>query len=179
VSLEVQTAVYIDYDNLYRSMNESYSAYSGAETVKSIVKYLRTELNCDVKLVKAFCDFKNSSNEIDDLQQNLVELRHINSVGNGKGNASDIGLAIDVIKSLYNSKEFGKYVIISSDSDMLPLILELCYQGKKVDLIYLKSKINDRYSNIVFCNKKVQRIATKNTECCHPIFSLFSRQCVC
>ena len=31
----------------------------------------------------------------------------------------------------------------------------------------------------VFCNKKVQRIATKNTECCHPIFSLFSRQCVC
>lgn len=31
----------------------------------------------------------------------------------------------------------------------------------------------------VFCNKKVQRIATKNTECCHPIFPLFSRQCVC
>ena len=31
---------------------------------------------------------------------------------------------------------------------------------------------------VVFCNRKVQRIATKNTECCHPIFSLFSRQCV-
>ncbi|WIL38186.1 AAA family ATPase [Kurthia sp. YJT4] len=31
----------------------------------------------------------------------------------------------------------------------------------------------------VFCKRKVQRIATKNTECCHPIFPLFSRQCVC
>lgn len=25
----------------------------------------------------------------------------------------------------------------------------------------------------VFCNRKVQRIATKYTECCHPIFSYF------
>ncbi|MER2060846.1 MAG: nuclease-related domain-containing protein, partial [Niallia sp.] len=30
----------------------------------------------------------------------------------------------------------------------------------------------------VFCNRKVQKIATKNTECCHPIFSLLSRQCI-
>lgn len=28
----------------------------------------------------------------------------------------------------------------------------------------------------VFCKIKVQRIAMKNTECCHPIFLLFSRQ---
>ncbi|MGA4516270.1 Mu transposase domain-containing protein [Solibacillus silvestris] len=31
----------------------------------------------------------------------------------------------------------------------------------------------------VFCKRKVQRIATKNTECCHPIISLFSRKCIC
>ena len=47
----------------------------------------------------------------------------------------------------------------------------------------LKEAITHHYysskSSAVFCNKKVQRIATKNTECCHPIFSLFSRQCVC
>ncbi len=28
----------------------------------------------------------------------------------------------------------------------------------------------------VFCKIKMQRIAMKNTECCHPIFLLFSRQ---
>ena len=32
------------------------------------------------------------------------------------------------------------------------------------------------YKSGVFCKRKVQRIATKNTEHCHPIFSLFSRQ---
>ncbi|RKQ17499.1 hypothetical protein [Ureibacillus endophyticus] len=30
--------------------------------------------------------------------------------------------------------------------------------------------------SVVFCKIKMQRIAMKNTECCHPIFLLFSRQ---
>lgn len=47
----------------------------------------------------------------------------------------------------------------------------------------IKEDIKLQISNMldipaVFCNRKVQRIATKNTECCHPIFSLLSRQCV-
>ena len=60
-------------------------------------------------------------------------------------------------------------------------------QTKKVDVSLMESNHRERYNIVwldenrvvVFCNKKVQRIATKNTECCHPIFSLFSRQCVC
>ena len=145
----LETAIYIDYDNLYRSINESYSSFTGPEVIQKIVESLVEKEGCNVKLVKAFCDFKNSYKEIDELQHNLVELRHINSVGNGKSNASDIGLAIDVMKSLFNSKKFDTYVIVSSDSDMLPLILELIYQGKEVILVYLESKISDKYTEIL------------------------------
>lgn len=154
----LETAIYIDYDNLYRSMNESYSTFTGPETVKEIVKYMVEKENCNIKLVKAFCDFKNSYQEIDELQQNLVELRHINSVGNGKSNASDIGLAIDVVKSLFNSKKFDTYVIVSSDSDMLPLILELSYQGKEVILVYLESKISDKYTEVLIQKPNIKTV---------------------
>lgn len=148
---KLETAIYIDYDNLYRSIDESYSQFTGSEVVRKIISYFDNSDNCDykIKLIKAFCDFKNSSQEIEDLQNNLVELRHINSAGNGKSNASDIGLAIDVIKSFFNTKKFENYVIVSSDSDMLPLILELNYQGKEVNLVYLKSKISDKYINML------------------------------
>jgi hypothetical protein len=39
-----------------------------------------------------------------------------------------------------------------------------------------KEFIEMMYDAGVFCKIKVQRIAMKNTECCHPIFLLFSRQ---
>lgn len=145
---KLETAIYIDYDNLYRSIDESYSKFTGSEVVRKIISYFDNS-DYKIKLIKAFCDFKNSSQEIEDLQNNLVELRHINSAGNGKSNASDIGLAIDVIKSFFNTKKFENYVIVSSDSDMLPLILELNYQGKEVNLVYLKSKISDKYINML------------------------------
>lgn len=164
---KLETAIYIDYDNLYRSIDESYSQFTGSEVVRKIISYFDNSdnfENCDykIKLIKAFCDFKNSSQEIEDLQNNLVELRHINSAGNGKSNASDIGLAIDVIKSFFNTKKFENYVIVSSDSDMLPLILELNYQGKEVNLVYLKSKISDKYINMLNQRANIKTIEIEN-----------------
>ncbi|MBQ0140890.1 MAG: NYN domain-containing protein [Kurthia sp.] len=143
--MNVSTAIYIDYDNLFRSINESYSQFQTYEVVNNIIGKME-QLKNKVHLVKAFCDFETASNEIHELQQSLVELRHVNSIGEGKSNASDIALAIDVVKSLYSNREFEHYVIVSSDSDMLPLVLELSYQGKKVTLVYLESKIKIPYT---------------------------------
>ncbi|KSU59060.1 hypothetical protein AS034_19065 [[Bacillus] enclensis] len=152
------TAVFIDYDNLYRSINESYSMFITSDVVKKLLDYLSDEQLNSVQLVKAFCDFKTSSNEISDLQENLVELRHVNSIGDGKSNASDIALAIDVTKSLSNNRKFEHYVIVSSDSDMLPLILELRYQGKEITLLYLESKIKNNYLETLEKQIKVKKI---------------------
>lgn len=143
--MNVSTAIYIDYDNLFRSINESYAQFQTYQVVNHIIGKIEQKNN-DVHLVKAFCDFQTATNEIHELQQSLVELRHINSIGEGKSNASDIALAIDVMKSLYNPRIFDHYVIVSSDSDMLPLVLELSYQGKKVTIVYLESKMKMPYT---------------------------------
>lgn len=152
------TAVYMDYDNLYRSINESYSQFKTSEVVKKILEHLALGEENSVQLIKAFCDFKTANNEISDLQENLVELRHINYIGDGKTNASDLALAIDVIKSLYNTRKFEHYVIVSSDSDMLPLILELSYQDKEITLLYLESKVKKRYVESLKTRINVKKI---------------------
>lgn len=68
------------------------------------------------------------------------------------------------IVSYFNDEELIKILQIQS-----PLI------HSKFETTFL---IGMASYNDVFCNRKVQRIATKNTECCHPILSLFSRQCI-
>lgn len=143
--MNASTAIYIDYDNLFRSINESYAQFQTYQVVERIIEKME-QTNNKVHLVKAFCDFQTATNEIHELQQSLVELRHVNSIGEGKSNASDIALAIDVMKSLYNPRVFDHYVIVSSDSDMLPLVLELSYQGKKVTIVYLESKMKMPYT---------------------------------
>lgn len=79
---------------------------------------------------------------------------------------------------LHGSKQrfYNEYCkqVLSNKSELID-IDELF---KRAEVVF--SEERSEISKIpVFCNKKVQRIATKNTECCHPIFPLFSRQCVC
>lgn len=71
---------------------------------------------------------------------------------------------------IYNKKTTNscKTRLLGSDRNIIKAYLRDIF-SKEIEL-----EIGD-----VFCNRKMQRIATKNTECCHPIFSLFSRQCVC
>lgn len=148
----------MDYDNLYRSINESYSQFETYEVVKKIIRKLEGQDSNKVQLVKAFCDFHTAADEINELQNNLVELRHVNSIGEGKSNASDIALAIDVTKSLYENPNFEHYVIVSSDSDMLPIIMELVLKGKKTTLFYLESKIKTPYLDNVLNKIEVVKI---------------------
>ena len=46
------TAVYMDYDNLYRSINESYSQFKTSEVVKKILEHLISpKMNLDNKSI--------------------------------------------------------------------------------------------------------------------------------
>ncbi|MEK5234019.1 hypothetical protein MHB42_20235 [Lysinibacillus sp. FSL K6-0232] len=63
-------------------------------------------------------------------------------------------------------------------------IMRECVFPKKCSITIIFCSSEDEHNRAryaggtssVFCKRKVQRIATKNTEHCHPIFSLFSRQ---
>ncbi|WIL40077.1 RHS repeat-associated core domain-containing protein [Kurthia sp. YJT4] len=74
-------------------------------------------------------------------------------------------------KTVTKKKTITSYVYVKLDINTI---------AKKIpNLKRNKHVLSQSDSFHVFCKRKVQRIATKNTECCHPIFPLFSRQCVC
>lgn len=74
----------------------------------------------------------------------MVQLYHIHS-GN---NTSDVQLIIDVIKSLYDPNvKIDKYIIVSSDSDMIPLINELKINGKEYEIYYFAFNTNLDYQD--------------------------------
>ena len=134
-------SIYVDYDNIYIMLEKYYQEGQATNLSTDIIKKIREVYKEDKILTfKAFCDFQKATTSLTELQKNQVELRHVYSSGDGDGrkNASDIALAIDVIKNLFNKNTCDKYILVSSDSDMLPLINELTYNGKEVEVIYSK-----------------------------------------
>ncbi|MBY6796854.1 NYN domain-containing protein [Clostridium botulinum] len=141
-------SIYVDYDNIYIMLEKYYQEGQATNLSTDIIKKIREIYKEDKILTfKAFCDFQKATASLTELQKNQVELRHVYSSGDGDGrkNASDIALAIDVVKNLFNKNNCDKYILVSSDSDMLPLINELTYNGKEVEVIYSKYGSKDDY----------------------------------
>ncbi|WP_159160823.1 NYN domain-containing protein [Enterococcus casseliflavus] len=140
----VTSAIFMDYDNVSISLADYYK-----KDATELIKKLREEIDDSgsLRVIKAFCDFKHiKEEEMKGLDSLLVELRHVTSASsNGKSNASDIALVIDVVKSLYNSTPIDKYYIVSSDSDMFSLLKELKFFNKQIELIYLEKNIGSHY----------------------------------
>ncbi len=141
-------SIYVDYDNIYIMLEKYYQEGQATNLSTDIIKKIREIYKEDKILTfKAFCDFQKATTSLTELQKSQVELRHVYSSGEGGGrkNASDIALAIDVVKNLFNKNSCDKYILVSSDSDMLPLINELTYNGKEVEVIYSKYGSKDDY----------------------------------
>ena len=130
-------AIFVDYDNIYITLVKYYqkSKYETdlkTEIFTKIKQYFKYD---NIITYKAFADFQKVSPVLRTLQRNQVDLRHVYS-SNTRKNASDIAMAISVIKSIYSNRNIDQYVIVSSDSDILQIINELRYFGKDVFVIY-------------------------------------------
>lgn len=131
-----KTGIFIDYDNVYITLEQYYETVSNDNLKTIIIEKIREHFKGNKILsIKAFADFQKINMALTVLQKNQVELRHVYS-SNDRKNASDIALAISVIKSIYSQEHIDKYVIVSSDSDMLPIINEITYFDKGIFVIY-------------------------------------------
>lgn len=145
-------AIFIDYDNVSICLEKYYELYADNERKDLKTKFINIIKNIfkndRIITFKAFADFEKVDAGLTVLQKNQVELRHIYS-SNQRKNASDIALSVDVIKSLYSKNTIEKYVLISSDSDMLPVINEIRYFAKDPVVIYSKYGSVEGYENFV------------------------------
>ena len=112
---EAQIAVLIDLENI--SLNTIQWLFDQISDVGRVI------------LKKAYADWSLEASKRDQLLELGIEAIPLMRSTSGGKNASDIRLAIDAVDLLYTSP-VDAFVIVSSDSDFVPLVSKLRGAGK-------------------------------------------------
>ena len=117
-------AVFVDIENLDRPQSLDFSA---------LLKHLRSLGR--VTVCRAYADWAQTPDIRRVLTQAGIELVDMAALnGHGK-NATDIRVAVDAIELAHTQPEISQFVIVSGDSDFVPLIVRLRSYQKLVTLI--------------------------------------------
>jgi uncharacterized protein (TIGR00288 family) len=112
---ESNVAVLIDYENV------------GLDSIEYLLDQLTDVGRLIIK--RAYADWSVQRHKRDQLLELGIEaMHHFRSTKSGK-NSSDISLTIDAVDLLYNAP-VDAFVIVSSDSDFVPLVSKLRSAGK-------------------------------------------------
>lgn len=141
-----KVAIFIDYDNVSITLDKYYQNSNRPNLKLDIIHKIKDFFKNDkILTIKAFADFEKITPLLTPLQKEQVELRHVYSSSKRK-NASDIALVISVMKSIYSNQNIDKYVIVSSDSDMLPVINEMKFFDKDIFVVYSEYCAKNEYN---------------------------------
>ena len=114
---EANVAVLIDYENV------------GLDSIQYLLDQISDVGRITIK--RAYADWSTQRNKRDQLLELGIEaIHHFRSTKSGK-NSSDIRLVIDAI-DLRHTSEVDTFVVVSSDSDFVPLVMYLRAAGKSV-----------------------------------------------
>lgn len=125
---ETQVAVFIDYDNIEISVEETFG--KGTDVDWSRIFNYASQMG-RVVLRRAYADWAESATRQRQLLNMGVELVHVNSK-RGK-NAADIRIVIDALELFYSEREsFTHILLVSGDGDFTELVHRLRAHGKTV-----------------------------------------------
>lgn len=125
---ETQVAVFIDYDNIEISVEETFGKNTDVDWNR-IFNYASQMGR--VVLRRAYADWAEAAAKQRQLLNMGVELIHVNSK-RGK-NAADIRIVLDALELFYNEKEsFSHVLLVSGDGDFTELVHRLRAHGKTV-----------------------------------------------
>jgi len=149
---EKQIAVLIDLEN------------AGLSSIQLLFDQMsRDEISKDGRIIvkRAYADWSRASKSRNQLLELGIEPIQLFRSTSGRKNANDILLAIDAIELLHTSP-IDIFVIVSSDSDFIPLINRLRASGKIVFCAGEQAKISSTL--IKACDRHFYIDQDKNTE---------------
>ena len=114
---ETQIGVLIDYENV--GLGYFQSLFDQLSDIGRII------------IKRAYADWSKAADKGDQMLELGIEARHYFRAAGSAKNASDISLAIDAIDLLHRSP-VDTFVIVSSDTDFVPLVSNLRAAGKTV-----------------------------------------------
>lgn len=163
--------ILIDYDNLFHTMKRY--AIDVTEDQYDVCKFLNKMYGMNkIRSFRAYADFEQVGVSLRKLQEQRVQIRNVygnNREDKYRKNASDIELSIDGIELTYKEPNVDTYVIVTSDSDMIPIMSRLKYKGKNVHLYYTSQNTSQTVQFESFCDfscdlLKLFKIDTKKGE---------------
>lgn len=130
------TLILVDYDNVFVTLKNNYRNFRNPNIMYDVISKIKENYADDnILSYRLFADFQkvNISDEgYNILKKNHVEVEH---VFNGK-NASDVILMINCMKYMMQYPHINKIVLVSSDSDLVPIFHEVQLLNKKLEVLY-------------------------------------------
>ena len=163
-----QIAVLIDFENCSLS-NEVLPIH--------FVQSLRERGRLVVK--KAFADWSRVDSEtIEALIQSSIELEALSSYRSNGKNAADIRLVVEAMELAFRNPVIDTFVIVSGDSDYVPLVVKLRKLGKYV--IIVADELQASRALVGYCDEiipieRLQRSAEADALADDDQFSLLRR----
>ena len=153
-------AIFVDFDNIYYSLKDfGIVMGEGSYDIFKILNDIYTKEK--IRVFKAYADFEQVRVSFKWLQDNRVQIRNVFGNGleeNSRKNASDIELSIDAIEAFYRKPEVDTFVFVTSDSDMIPVMNKLMFDGKKVHLYYIDEHTSQYQSLNNMCNLSIELV---------------------
>lgn len=135
--------ILVDYDNVFVTLKNNYRDFRNPNIMYDVITQIKEKYKDDnILSFRLFADFQKvqiSDEGYDILKKNQVEIEH---VFNGR-NASDVLLMINCMKYMMHYPHISKIVLVSSDSDLIPIFHEIQLLNKKLEVLYSEINISD------------------------------------
>lgn len=139
------TLILVDYDNVFVTLKNNYRDFRNPNIMYDVVSKIKDKYSGDnILSCRLFADFQKvqiSDEGYDILKKSHVEIEH---VFNGK-NASDVILMINCMKYMMQYPHINKIVLVSSDSDLVPIFHEVKLLNKKLEVMFFEVNTSNEH----------------------------------
>ncbi|MCL2606786.1 MAG: NYN domain-containing protein [Coriobacteriia bacterium] len=146
---QAQLAVFIDFENLALGIQTQEGGRRRKRTEKLDMKIVLERLVEKGKIVakRAYCDWQRFPEYVTPLHELGIELIEIPDRYMTGKNSADIRLVVDALEMAFSKDHIDTYVIVSGDSDFLPLVSKLREHGKSIIGVGLKDSTSELLAN--------------------------------
>jgi uncharacterized LabA/DUF88 family protein len=130
------TAVFIDYENIYYYLKNTFKeplelgSYT-SEIVRNLRLHLEDKLGLQVIVMNAYADFERlGGGSLGALY--LMGIMSQNVLGTAHKNAADMQMCIDLMQLLYTRSDMQTFVLVAGDRDYIPVVQHLKRFGRRV-----------------------------------------------
>jgi len=140
-------AIYLDFENLARSAEQTYPSKEKPLTMSPIVDFAANNRNICIK--KAYSDWSKPllARYQNELNEHGFEMIHLPGTSQQGKNGADLRMTIDVLEDLQSLPMINTFFIGSGDTDFIPLIRRILARGKKVIVVGFDNSVGRLVKN--------------------------------